>query len=144
MGTIFSAYDIRGRLGENISVEYAWTVGKAFAEWLTDDGMIVVGTTGGTNQNLVRGFVEGLLLQGRDVIGAGNGGEVAIRDTITAKKAAGAAMISHDEVQNIEIIALYDAKGAPIRAENGLLGIGQLVESGNFLPAATKGTILIP
>lgn len=144
MGTTFSAYDIRGRAGDNISVEYAWAVGKAFSEWVSDEGLIVVGTVGQADSSIARGFVEGVLLQGRDVIGvgAGDANEQAIRVMIADKRAAGAALISHDGIQGIEIIALYDANGAPIRSENGLVAINELAESDNFLPAATKGTIL--
>jgi phosphomannomutase len=43
MGNTFSAYDIRGRIEESLTVEYTWTVGKAFADWLPEQGSVVVG-----------------------------------------------------------------------------------------------------
>ena len=42
MGTIFSATDIRGYVGESITTEYVWNVGKAFSEWLPQDGPVVI------------------------------------------------------------------------------------------------------
>lgn len=142
MGTVFSAYDIRGRVGENISVEYVWTVGKAFAEWLPDEGSVVVATGSQADQSIAHAFIEGVLLQGRDVLHVGEGGEQAVNGGIADNKAAGGVLISHDGIQSIEVIALYDAQGSVVSAEGGLLAIGELVDAGNFLPAATKGNLV--
>lgn len=143
MGTVFSAYDIRGRLGENISKEYVWTLGKAFSEYLPDEGKtIVLASTSQADPAIVHAFAEGVMLQGRDVIHLGEGGEQTVNGGINDHKAAGGALINHDGTQNIEIIALYDAAGASITAENGLTTISDLVESGNFLPATTKGELI--
>lgn len=139
MGTVFSAYDIRGRLGDNISIESIWTVGKAFAEWLTEDGLVVVATTDGANESVANAFSEGLLLQGRNVLGVSVADEQAVNTAMTDHQAAGGVLISHDGIQNIEVIALYDARGALIGADSGLSEIDELVQSGNFLPAAKKG-----
>jgi len=141
MGTLFSAYDIRGKLGENISKEYAWHVGQAFAEWLPDTGSIVVATSAAANESIAHAFIEGALLQGRDVIHVSGGSEQVIPDEIASSSATGGVLISHDDIQGMEIIALYDIHGTAIGAESGLSYIGELVEAGNFLPAATKGTL---
>jgi phosphomannomutase len=140
MGTTFSAYDIRGKLGENISKEYAWLVGQAFAEWLPDAGCIVVATSVQANESITHAFIEGVLLQGRDVVYVGEGGEQAVVGGIADNKAAGGALISHDGIQDIEVIGIYDAHSTSITAENGLNSISELVEAGNFLPSATKGS----
>ena len=141
MSTTFSAYDIRGRVGETLSTEQAWNVGKAFAEWLPDEGPIVIAKSPAAHPDIFRGFVEGLLLQGRNVIDAGVGGQETVVDTVTTSNTAGAALISHDDAQNIEVMTLFDTDGATITAETGLADIQQLVEAGNFVPAAVKGTL---
>lgn len=142
MGTIFSAYDIRGRADDALSVEYAWTAGKAVAEYLPDEGSVAVIKAADVNTEVAHAFVEGILLQGRDVVDCGQGDEQAVIAAITDKKAAGGALISHDGVQNLEIIALYDASGASITEANGLTAISELVDSGNFLPAPAKGHLI--
>lgn len=143
MGTVFSAYDIRGRLGENFSKEYVWTLGKAFVEWLPEEGQsIIVATSSQADETVVHAFIEGALLQGRDVIYLGEGGEQTVNGGITDHKAAGGALISHDGTQNIEVIALYDAQGVPVTAENGLTELAELADSANFLPADNKGKLV--
>ena len=139
MGTIFSAYDIRGRLGETLTTEYAWTVGRAFAEWLPTEGTIVLATSVGADAKTAHAVVEGILLQGRGVIGAGEGDEQAVKGTIIDTHAAGGVLIAHDDTQNIEIITLFDANGVTVTLEQGLDTIEELITAGNFVPAAEKG-----
>lgn len=142
MGTIFSTDDIRGRLDDGVTVEYAWNVGKAFSEWLPDQGTIAVVRLESANQEIVHAFIEGMLLQGRDVIDAGVGGHDKVADVQYAASPLGIVLIGHDDAQNIETIALYDESGVIIAADNGLDDIKTSAESGNFLPAAQKGKLI--
>lgn len=141
MGSIFSAYDIRGRIGETLTVEYAWAAGKAFAEWLSVDGPVVIATAKDGNSEIVHAFVEGVLLQGRDVIDYGEKDQLVASD-LSESKAAGAVLVSHDGVQNLEIITLCDAYGVTITAETGLTEISNLIDANTFLPAVTKGQLI--
>ena len=142
MGTVFSAYDIRGRLGENISKEYVWTLGKSFAEWSPEEEKsLLVVSSSEANQDIVRALVEGITLQGRNVVTMTGGDEQTVVLGIADNQAAGGVLITHDST-DMEVIALYDAQGIAITAENGLSNIGELVESGNFLPAAVKGEVV--
>lgn len=141
MGTIFSTNDIRGRIDESLTVEYAWTIGKAFAEWLPDDGVVVAVKTADANGPIAHALTEGVLLQGRDVIDAGQGDQLAIVNAIRDNQAVGGYMISHDSLENMGIITLFDRQGVTITAERGLMDIEELITAGNFLPAAEKGTI---
>jgi phosphomannomutase len=139
MSTIFSAYDIRGRAGETLTVEYAWTAGKALAEWLPEDGVVVVAKSG-TDESIAHALIEGVLLQGRNVAVV-SGDQQAVIDAINANQAAGGVLISHDGAQGLEVITLFDASGATITAESGLVTIAELIDAGNFLPAAEKGEL---
>lgn len=141
MGTIFSAYDIRGRAGETLTTEYVWTVGKAFSDWLPEEGGVVVTRSAGANSTTVHALVEGLLLQGRNVIDSGEGDLPSIVNVIADKAAAGGILVTHDETQNIEIITLFDARGVAITLELGLAAIEELITAGNFVPAVSKGTV---
>lgn len=141
MGTIFSAYDIRGRIGQTLTVEYAWTVGKAFAEWLTDEEDIVIVRGADADESIVHALTEGLLLQGRDVIDAGEGDQQKAVETIGEKQAAGGVLITHDTLQDIGIITLFDAQGIAVTAERGLEALEQMIDAGNFIPASKKGEV---
>lgn len=144
MRTVFSTYDIRGRLDESLTVEYAWTVGKAFAEWLPDEGSIVIVSAPGANPSIVHALTEGVLLQGRDVIDLGTADQQALVETVAEKSAAGGMIVGREDVEQMEVITLYDAKGVAITDEMGLTAIEELINAGNFLPAASKGTVTRP
>lgn len=140
MSTIFSAYDIRGRAGDTLTVEYAWTVGKALAEWLADEGTVVVMKDTGADEAISHALVEGLLLQGRNVA-IGTGDQRAAVNAIATSQAAGGALISRENAQDLVVITLFDASGATVTAESGLMAISELIDAGNFLPAAEKGDV---
>lgn len=140
MSTIFSSYDIRGRAGDTLTVESAWTAGKAFSEWLPEEGEVVVGKTADVNESICHGVIEGLLLQGRDVVSV-DGDQQAVIGAISERKAAGGVLVSHDGVQGYEVIAFFDAQGSTVTAETGLAEISELIDAGNFVPAASKGEL---
>lgn len=141
MGTVFSAYDIRGNANDTLTVEYAWTVGKAFSEWLPEQGDVVVFKSQNAHGDIAHGFVEGLLLQGRSVIDGGYGDQSAVIGAIQDRQAVGGVLVSHEDASDVEIIALFGGDGSTIDQSKGLTDIQQLVDSGNFLPAAEKGHV---
>ena len=140
MGSIFSAYDIRGRIGETLTVEYAWTAGKAFSDWLTNEGPVVIVTTKDASNEIKHALIEGVLLLGRDVVDYGERDQLVPAD-VTENKAAGAVVISHDGVQNLEILTFYNVHGVAVTADSGLTEISGLIDADNFLPAVKKGTV---
>lgn len=140
MTTFFSTNDFRGRADESLNTETAWNIGKAFAEWLPDDGNVVVVAEAVINQTTYHALVEGILLQGRNVV-AGNGDQTVIVNAVADGKAVGGVLVSHDELQGIEIVTLYDSQGVVITSERGLGEISAMVEAGNFVPMPEKGTI---
>lgn len=141
MGTIFSTDDIRGRLDDGVTVEYAWNIGKAFSESLPDQGTIAIMRSENANQDIVHALIEGMLLQGRDVVDMGVGGHDKVADAQYAASPLGIVLVGHDDAQAIETIAFYDESGAIIAADSGLDDIKTSAESGNFLPAAEKGKL---
>lgn len=141
MGNIFSANDIRGHVGESLTTEYVWNVGKAFSEWLPEDGSVVVARTENADDATVHALTEGLLLQGRSVIEAGVSDQQRVINAVVENHAAGAALIDYQKVQNLAVITLFDRRGLVIMDSTGLAEINQLVDAGNFLPAAAKGTL---
>lgn len=141
MGTVFSTGDIRGRVDETLTTDYVWNVGKAVADWLQDEGSIIIAKNASANEQTVHALIEGLLLQGRDVVDSGVGEEQLVASSVIDNKAAGGVYVAHDDLQNIEIISLFNGQGVRITAENGLFNLSELVDAGNFVPAAEKGTL---
>lgn len=137
----FTAYDIRGKITEGVSLEVAWNIGKALADWLSTYGVVSIIRGEGANETLVNALIEGLRLQGRDVIDRGAGEKSILLEQIKAEGLSGGVYVAHDTQQDVCVIELYDENAQPIMAENGLNEIGELVQAGNFIPAAAKGDL---
>ena len=64
---LIGAYDIRGTKETGLTVECAWNVGKALADWLSTTGSVVVVYVP-TQHDIAEAVIEGLRLQGRNVV----------------------------------------------------------------------------
>ena len=137
----FTAYDIRGKITEGVSLEVAWNIGKALADWLSTYGVVAIGRTAAANESLTHALVEGMTLQGRDVLDAGITDKLTLLGHIKKEGLSGAVFVTHDEQTDVSVIELFDENGQLISAENGLSAIAELVHAGNFVPAATKGEV---
>jgi len=137
---LISAYDIRGTEETGLTVECAWNVGKALADWLPTMGKVVVVYLP-AQQDLARGVIEGLRLQGRDVIDGGNGDKEKAKSYVTTAHLSGAVVVGYDELEHVNTIELYQEGAKLIDIEGGLKQIRELVLAGNFVPAAVKGEL---
>lgn len=141
--SMFSGFDIRGRFGETLTVEYVWNVGKALADWLPQDGNIIVVSGQNANPQVVKAVTEGVRLQGRSVVDAGEGDKATLIHAAGETPTAGAILVGHDGLESLETIELFHDTIAPITSDTGLSEIAALVEAGNFVPAATKGDLVV-
>jgi phosphomannomutase len=137
---IFKGMDIRGTLNVDVTKEVAWNIGKALADWLSTSGSILV-MSGNGNQELVAALIEGVRLQGRDVVFVENGDKMILAEKTVTGGHSGGALIGHDELSNEVSIELYNEEGRLIDNETGLASIAELAEAGNFVPAAAKGDL---
>ncbi|HMI09064.1 MAG TPA: hypothetical protein VK497_01535 [Candidatus Saccharimonadales bacterium] len=137
---LISNYDIRGTEETGLTVECAWNVGKALADWLPTAGKVVVMYLPSA-KHLADAVVEGLRLQGRDVIDGSNGDKEAAASYIKTAGLSGAVVIGYDELEKMTTIELYQDEARLIDSETGLQAIRDLVEAGNFVPAAVKGEL---
>jgi hypothetical protein len=137
---LISAYDIRGTEETGLTVECAWNVGKALADWLSTAGKVAVVYIP-SQQGLARGAIEGLRLQGRDVVDGGNGDREKATSYVKTAGLSGAVVIGYDELERVSTIELYQDGAKLIDVEGGLKQIRELVQAGNFVPAAVKGEL---
>ena len=133
--------DIRGTEATGLTVECAWNVGKALADWLPTTGSVVVVYVP-TQKHIADGVIEGLRLQGRSVVDGGVGDKEAAKTRITSGGLSGAAVVGFDDEAKMTTIELYRDDAKLIDSDNGLEKIRQLVEAGNFVPAAIKGELV--
>jgi phosphomannomutase len=137
---LIGKFDIRGTEETGLTVECAWNVGKAVADMLSLPGQVVVVALTSETE-LTRAVIEGLRLQGRNVLDGGDGDKDSARDLIAKMGLAGAVVIGYDETDHVSTIELYQEDGRLIDSESGLHGIRASVEAGNFVPAAVKGEL---
>jgi phosphomannomutase len=137
---LITDYDIRGTNATGLTIECAWNIGKATAEWLPTAGSVVVAYVP-TQATLANAVIEGIRLQGRNVVDAGGGDKNAAISYIQTAGLSGAVVVSADQVSNVVTIELYQEDGKRIEASSGLKEVYELVQAGNFVPAAVKGEV---
>lgn len=137
---LITQWDIRGTAATGLTVECAWNIGKALADWLSTLGNIVV-VYHPTQQQVAQAVVEGIRLQGRNVVDGGNGDKESVKTYITTAGLSGGVVIGFDDLEKVTVIELYGEDAKRIELENGLRDIRELVQAGNFVPAATKGEL---
>ena len=133
-------YDVRGTSETGLTIEYAWNIGKALADWLPTAGHMAVMYTA-SRHDLANAIIEGGRLQGRDIMDGGEGDRLTAATHIQTGGLSGAAVVSVDDVTGATVIELLQETGERIEAETGLREIGELIEAGNFVPAAVKGEL---
>lgn len=137
---LISAYDIRGTEETGLTIDCAWNAGKALADWLSADGDIVVVYTS-EYKKLAEAVIEGLRLQGRDVIDAGTNDKNFVSSYVVTGGLAGAVLIGFDEMEKVITIEFYQEGGKLIDRESGLKEICDSVRAGNFVPSVSKGSL---
>lgn len=133
-------YDIRGTGETGLTIECAWNVGKALADWLPTAGHIAV-VYPAAQHDLANAIIEGARLQGRDVMDGGEGDQSSAVAHIQTGGLSGAAVVSVDTATGAMVIELLQEAGERIERESGLSEIIELIEGGNFVPAAVKGEL---
>lgn len=144
--SIFKAYDIRGISGEELTVELAKAVGRAVADYLPDEGPVLVGRDMRVDSNdLARAVIGGLTMQGRDVwdIGLVTTDMIYFGAGELADQVAGGVMVtaSHNpgKYNGIKLIR----KGAlPLGATSGLMDIKELVREERFKTSERTGKVI--
>lgn len=140
INNIFKAYDIRGKVGSELTPTVANKIGKAFADWLPVQGTIAVGRDMRPDSaELALALIEGLRTQGRDVIEIGEVTSDMIYFAVGNLKLAGGAMVtaSHNPGE-YNGIKLCREEAKPIGEESGLFEIRDNVIVEKFKPSAAK------
>lgn len=131
---IFKAYDIRGRVGTELTPEASKNIARAFADWLPEDGVVAVGyDMRPDSAELAEAFMDGLQEQGREVMDIGLVTSDMIYFAIGKFDLAGGAVItaSHNPGE-YNGIKLYRDKVTPVGLDSGLDEIRDAVFAGTF------------
>ncbi|HVC36234.1 MAG TPA: phosphomannomutase/phosphoglucomutase [Candidatus Dormibacteraeota bacterium] len=142
LDNIFKAYDVRGRVGSELTVEVANKIGKAFAAWLPTKGTVAVGRDMRPDSaELAMALINGLRSQGQDVLDIGQVTSDMIYFAVGHHKLAGGIMVtaSHNPgAYNGIKFCREEAK--PVGQESGLFEVRDLAAANSFEP--TKEGVL--
>jgi phosphomannomutase len=143
LDTIFKAYDVRGKVGSELNPEVAELIGKAFADWLSVPGPVMVGRDmRPDSKGLIDALINGLLSRGRDVIDIGEVTSDMIYFAVGSNSAAGGIMVTASHNPGVYNGIKFCADGAkPIGEDTGLLDIRDLAMANNFVENTNKGKI---
>ena len=140
--TCFKAYDIRGKLGEQLNTDVAYRVGRAFAQHTKAKTVVVGGDIRLTSEELKHALAEGLMAGGTNVIDLGLAGTEHIYFATSHLQCDGGIVVtaSHNPI-DYNGMKLVRENSKPISGDTGLFDIQALAEKNNFVNVDTQGTL---
>jgi phosphomannomutase len=139
--TCFKAYDVRGRVPDQLNVDVAYRIGRAFAAFLNAKKVIVGHDIRLTSPELTDALVNGLTDSGADVLHIGECGTEEVYFAAFNNDVDGGICVtaSHNPIDYNGM--KFVREGArPISGDTGLLDIKRLAEENNF-SECTKGSV---
>ncbi|HCV97636.1 Phosphomannomutase/phosphoglucomutase [compost metagenome] len=136
----FKAYDIRGRVPDELNEDLARRIGVALAAQLAPGSVVVGHDVRLTSPALQDALAAGLRGAGREVLDIGLCGTEEVYFQVDHLKAAGGVMVtaSHNPM-DYNGMKLVKEQARPISSDTGLLAISDAVEADTAAPAAPTG-----
>ena len=139
--TCFKAYDLRGRLGEELNEEVAERIGRAFGQHMASSRVAVGRDVRPSSSGLAAALIDGLRQSGTDVLDLGLAGTEEIYFAAFNQDIDGGLVVtgSHNPLTDNGI--KFIGRGARPLAESDLSAIRALAENGRFNPASSQGRL---
>lgn len=138
----FKAYDIRGQLGTELNEDIAYRIGRAYAEFLMPQTIVLGGDIRLTSEALKAALSEGIRDAGANVIDIGMVGTEEVYFATSHLKVDGGIEVtaSHNPIDYNGMKPIREGS-RPISSDTGLLDIKRLAEANQFAPvdAAARG-----
>ncbi|WP_282177115.1 phosphomannomutase CpsG [Vibrio nereis] len=137
----FKAYDIRGKLDEQLNEDIAYRIGRAYAQHLGAKNVVVGGDARETSEPLKLALAKGLQDAGCNVTDIGMVGTEEIYFATSDLNMDGGIVItaSHNPIDYNGMKLVREAS-KPISGDTGLNDIKALAEANNFVSAELKGS----
>ena len=138
----FKAYDVRGRIPDQLNENIARRIGKAYAE-VIQPGTVVVGHDIRLTSESIKGaLIEGLLEQGVSVQDIGLcGTEEIYFATAHLGVGGGIAVTASHNPRDYNGMKFVREGAKPISGDSGLADIRALAEANDFIVADTRGSL---
>jgi phosphomannomutase len=136
----FKAYDLRGRIPDELNEDVAYRVGRAYAEFVKPKKVIVGRDIRLSSEELGKALEQGLLDSGVDVYDIGLCGTEVVYYATFAREMDGGIMVtaSHNP-PDYNGMKFVREGSRPISGDNGLQDIRRLAEAGRFTAPARAG-----
>lgn len=141
--TCFKAYDIRGRLPDELNDDVAYRVGRAYAEFLNPKKVVIGHDIRLSSAELTDALAKGLMDAGVNVIHIGQcGTEEIYFATFHLGVDGGICVTASHNPKDYNGMKLVREGSRPISGDTGLNDIKRMAEANDFEPpAATQGTL---
>lgn len=140
--TCFKAYDIRGRIPDQINEEIVYRIGRAYASFLRPSTVVVGFDIRLTSRSLCDALSRGLTDSGVDVINIGQcGTEEVYFATAHLGTDGGIAVTASHNPKDYNGMKMVREGARPISGDTGLREIQALAESGDFMAPAGAGQV---
>ncbi|MCF6268009.1 MAG: phosphomannomutase [Desulfuromusa sp.] len=138
----FKAYDIRGRLPDQLNEDIAWRIGRAYAQFLRPKHVVIGHDIRTSSQSLSDSLAQGLTEGGSNVLDIGLCGTEEIYHATFSQQLDGGIMVtaSHNPI-DYNGMKLVREQAKPISGDTGLEKIQQLAEEGDFPATGRTGKI---
>ncbi|HET8709897.1 MAG TPA: phosphomannomutase [Spongiibacteraceae bacterium] len=136
----FKAYDVRGRVPDQINEDIAYRIGRAYAEVVKPGSVVVGHDIRLTSEALKMAVANGLRDSGVDVFDIGLcGTEEIYFATFHAKVGGGIAVTASHNPKDYNGMKFVREGSKPISGDSGLFDIQRLAEQNQFAPVARRG-----
>ncbi|MFN3017868.1 phosphomannomutase CpsG [Vibrio coralliilyticus] len=138
--TCFKAYDIRGKLEQELNYDVVYRIGRSFGQYLNAKKVVVGGDARATSEPLKLALSDGLIDAGVDVIDLGLTGTEEIYYAAQVMDIDGGIEItaSHNPI-DYNGLKLVRENAKPISGDTGLKDIQALAELAEFIEPVQKG-----
>ncbi|MDP4788752.1 MAG: phosphomannomutase [Haliea sp.] len=139
----FKAYDVRGRVPDELNEDIARRIGRAYAEVVKPSKVVVGHDIRLTSEAIKAALADGLREQGVDVYDIGLcGTEEIYFATSHAGMDGGIVVTASHNPKDFNGMKFVREESRPISGDSGLIEIRQLAEANQFTRAATHGRYL--
>ena len=140
--TCFKAYDVRGRIPDELNPDIAYRIGRAYAAVVKPRRVIVGHDIRLSSEQICAALVEGLRDAGTDVLDIGQcGTEEIYFATFDQGVDGGIVVTASHNPKDYNGMKFVREGSRPISSDSGLLEIKALAEKNAFGPAATRGSL---
>ena len=138
----FKAYDIRGRIPDELNEDIAYRIGRAYASYLKPSRVVVGHDIRLSSRSISDALIKGLTDSGVDVLHIGEcGTEEIYFATFHYEMDGGIVVTASHNPKDYNGMKFVKEGSRPISGDSGLLEIKSLAENASFAPSGRKGTV---